>query len=70
VTFEEGATIFGDERALWISDPDHSDGERRWILHGLSAANRLLAVVYVEREECFRIISARQMTRGEQEAYE
>ena len=48
VTFKEGATIFEDERALFVSDPDVFDGETRWVLLGQSHANRLLAVVHVE----------------------
>ena len=66
----EGATIFEDERALFVSDPDVFDGETRWVLLARSNANRLLAVVHVERGECVRIISARLMSREERRAYE
>ena len=38
VSFEEAATVFGDERALLLDDPDRSDEEDRFILLGLSAS--------------------------------
>jgi len=36
VSFQEAATVFSDERALLLADPDHSDAEDRFILLGLS----------------------------------
>ena len=38
VSFEEAQTVFYDDRALLIADPDHSDDEDRFVLLGLSAA--------------------------------
>jgi uncharacterized protein len=57
VSFEEAATVFGD--------PRHSSEEGRFVLLGLSQDQRLLAVLYVERGETIRIISARRATRRE-----
>ena len=51
VSFEEAQTAFLDEQARLIDDPDHSDGEDRFILIGLSAALRVLVVVHVYRDE-------------------
>ena len=34
VSFEEASTVFLDENALMIADPDHSDEEDRFILLG------------------------------------
>lgn len=45
VSFEEAQTVFSDERALLIDDPDHSAEEDRFIMLGLSAALRTLACV-------------------------
>jgi uncharacterized DUF497 family protein len=70
VTFAEGATVFGDEDALMIPDPDHSEEESRFILVGRSRLRRLLVVVSVERGERVRIISVRRAVRKETRQYE
>ena len=36
VTFEEARTVFLDEGARLIDDPDHSEDEERFVLLGLS----------------------------------
>ena len=69
VTFEEASTSFGDPQSLTIADPDHSEGEDRYVLLGLSFSGRLLAIVHTERGVNIRIISARPATRREAEAY-
>jgi len=43
VSFEEAQTVFYDERALLIADPDSED-EERFLLLGLSASLRTLVV--------------------------
>ena len=70
VAFSEAATIFGDDFGITIYDPDHSEGEDRFITIGLSNLNRLLIVSYSDRSGTIRIINARQLTRHEREAYE
>jgi|ERR1043166_71916 uncharacterized protein (DUF4415 family) len=37
VSFSEAETVFSDERALLIDDPDHSEEEDRFLLLGLSS---------------------------------
>lgn len=71
ISFEEAQTVFVDEKALFIHDPDHSDEEDRFILMGLSAKLRVLVVChcYRKRDEVIRIISARKATSLEQEQY-
>lgn len=71
VRFVEGETIWLDERAIEIADPDHSHNEERWLRIGLSSLARLLIVVYVEKieGERIRIISARKATRLETANY-
>ncbi len=71
VAFEEAETVFSDELALLIDDPDHSDEEDRFVLLGLSAAPRILAVVHAYRsaQDTIRIISARKATKAERTTY-
>lgn len=70
VTFEEALTVFFDPLALIIDDPLHSEEEERWILFGRSDHGRFLAVMFTERGEVIRLISARQMSPRERRAYE
>jgi len=70
VSFSEAATVFGDDLAAIIADPDHSFDEDRYIVIGLSNHRRLLLVAYTERDDTIRIISARELTLAEQKAYE
>lgn len=71
VTFEEAKTVFLDEAARLISDPDHSEDEDRYVLLGLSARLRVLLVCHVYRRGGnIRIISARKANREEQREYE
>lgn len=70
VSFEEAASVFGDALALTFSDPDHSQGEKRWLTFGVSQSDRLLVVAHTERGRAIRIISARKATRHEREIYE
>lgn len=71
VTFAEASTIFGDPLELTVSDPDHSEGEYRYLSLGRSVAGRLLVVSYTERERNrIRLISARLATPIERARYE
>ena len=72
VTFEEAETVFLDERALLLSDPDHSEDEDCFILLGASARLRLLVVChcYRESESTIRVINARKADRDERRQYE
>jgi uncharacterized protein len=71
VSFEEAKTVFVDERAKLISDPDHSADEDRFVLLGLSSALRLLLICHCYRDEggVIRIISARKAVANEAKAY-
>lgn len=72
VTFAEAETVFLDEEALLIGDPDHSDDEDRFVLIGLSVRLRTLVVChcYREQDSIIRIISARKAARQERSRYE
>jgi uncharacterized DUF497 family protein len=70
VSFTEAATVFDDPLSVTVPDPDHSTAEDRLIIVGQSYQRRLLLVSFAEREDRFRIISARGLTRAESQAYE
>jgi uncharacterized DUF497 family protein len=70
VPFEEAATVFGDPLGHITSDPRHSVDEERFVLLGSSRRQRLLAVMFAERGQAIRIISARRATRRERRDYE
>jgi hypothetical protein len=70
VSFEEAETVFGDPLGRIVTDPRHSEHEERYVLLGRSHQQRLLAVMFTERAEQIRIISARQATRRERRDYE
>lgn len=71
VSFDEAKSVFSDEQAKLIADPDHSEDEDRFILLGLSTALRLLVVCHCHRSSgnAIRIISARQTTTTESKHY-
>jgi uncharacterized DUF497 family protein len=70
ISFTEAGTVFGDELAVTIPDPDHSDEEDRTITIGWSNRGRLLMVSHANRGDKIRIISARELTPRERKAYE
>ena len=72
ISFEEAQTVFYDEDALLIDDPDHSQEEDRFIIMGLSKRANLLVVCHCYRasETVIRIISARKATKWEAKQYQ
>jgi uncharacterized DUF497 family protein len=70
VSFEEAATVFGDPLGRIESDPRHSVDEKRSVLLGVSERGRLLAVMFADRGEGVRLISARPATPRERRDYE
>lgn len=72
VSFEEAVSVFYDDEALVIDDPDHSDFEERFIILGLSRKANLLVVCHCYRasDTSIRIISARKATRTESRFYQ
>ncbi|HEX9654960.1 MAG TPA: BrnT family toxin [bacterium] len=71
ISFGEAKTVFYDENARLIMDPDHSGDEERFIIMGLSVRLRMLVVVhcYKENDEVIRIISARKANQSERKNY-
>lgn len=70
ISFSEGESVFYDSFSITIPDPDHSIEEHRFIDIGISNRNRILVVVYTERENRIRIISVRKATNIERKMYE
>lgn len=71
VSFEEAKSVFYDDNALLIDDPDHSIEEERFIILGMSKELRILVVCHCYRDsnKNIRIISARKATKKEQKEY-
>jgi len=71
VSFEDAQSVFTDERARLINDPDHSADEDRFLLLGLGSSLRVLVVAHCYRAGggVIRIISARRATREEENSY-
>ncbi len=71
ISFEEAQTVFYDENALVIDDPEHSLEEERFIILGFSEKANLLVVChcYRQSDEVIRIISARKATKTESKFY-
>lgn len=70
VSFDEAKTVFSDDQAILLHDPDHSTEEDRFVLLGLSAQLRVLVVVHAYRQdEVVRLISARKATPTERAQY-
>ena len=71
VAFEDAKSAFSDDLGRLIPDPDHSVGEERFVLLGMSAASGLLVVCHSEPEtDRIRIISARRADSHERRQYE
>ncbi len=71
ISFEEAKTVFSDDFARLIADPEHSEEEERFIVLGESIESNLLIVCHCVRdEESVRIISARKADKKERRTYE
>ncbi len=67
VSFETAALVFADDNAIIYRDDRHSQDEDRWQIIGM--VNDVLFVVYTERGEALRLISARVATPNERREY-
>lgn len=70
VSFEQASEIFLDPLSLTIPDPEHSDGEERFVTIGATTVGLIAVAVHTDREGRIRIISARRATPKEQRDYE
>ena len=70
VSFEEAMSVFDDDFATTVPDPDHSEGEFRYLILGLSDQGRMLVISHTDDANGVRLISARLATRREIKQYE
>ncbi len=70
VSFEEASTVFLDALSITGADPDHSQGEERWLTFGVSKQGNFIAVSHTDEGDDIRIISARRGTKPERKIYE
>ena len=68
MSFPQAALAFSDPFAVEWMDLREDYREERIILLGM-AGNQVLTVVYTERAERIRIVSARRATKYEQDLY-
>ena len=54
VLFTEAGAVFGDDLAITVTDPDHSNDEYRYITIGWSDRRRLLMVSHTDRGDRIR----------------
>jgi uncharacterized DUF497 family protein len=71
VSFEEAQTVFLDENARLIDDPDHSGEEERFLLmdYGFQARCLTVSHCYRQSDSVIRLISARRATAREEDLY-
>lgn len=71
ISFEEAQTVFLDENARLLDDPDHSEKEERFLMLGYSFQARCLIVSHCYRaaDSVIRLISARRATPREEQVY-
>lgn len=67
IDFTDAAQVFFDENRIEQSDEFHSEDEDRWQVIGM--VNEILFVVYTDREDRTRIISARKANKRERRIY-
>lgn len=67
ISFETAAYVFDDPRCLEMFDFEHSVDEDRYIAIGM--VGDVLFVVYTERKDSIRLISARRATNVERSLY-
>ena len=71
ISFEDASTVFDDPFEVTVCDADHGSEEHRFITLGQMANGRIIVLCYKEeRVDLYRIISARDATSRERNAYE
>lgn len=68
ISFEMATKVFYDENRIELYDAAHSEEEDRYITIGM--VNKVLFVVYTEKNENIRLISARTATARERRLYD
>lgn len=70
IDFSTAARVFSDENRLELYDEAHSEIEERYITIGaIGDVMYIVFVVYTERKDAIRLISARKATHQERSLY-
>jgi len=69
VTASQCEQVFFNRPLLARPDPRHSEDEPRYYVLGQTDSSRKLFLVFTVRNDMIRVISARDMTRRERNAY-
>jgi uncharacterized DUF497 family protein len=70
VSFDEASSVWNDSHKIEEVDVVHStEQELRYRVLGISEKLRLLLVIFTERHETIRVISARPATKAESRRY-
>ncbi|MDE5584684.1 MAG: BrnT family toxin [Ruminococcus sp.] len=71
LSFEEAKEVFSDDNAVLFDDPDHSIGEERFLIIGMTLSQNICLVshCYRDNDNVIRIISARKATKNEKRTY-
>jgi len=69
VSFADAESVFYDDLAIHQEDLD-SESETRFIAIGMGSADQVLVIIYTQRGDAIRLISARKATRSEVKYYE
>jgi uncharacterized DUF497 family protein len=67
IKFQSAAMVFLDDYKIDVYDEEHSENEDRFKIIGM--VEKVLVVIYTDREDMYRIISARQATKFERDEY-
>ena len=71
VSWQEAEEVFSNKPLVLAHDPEHSNQkEQRLFVLGQTKAKRQLFIAFTIRGNKIRVISARDMTRAEEDAYE
>ena len=69
ISFREASRVFDDPLVLIVQDLSEDYGEERFLATGL-VEDLLITVVYTERGDSIRIISARKANANERRTYD
>ncbi len=71
LSFEDAMEVFYDVNAVLFDDPDHSIGEERFLIIGMTDSLKICIVshCYRDNDNVIRIISAREATKNEKNIY-
>ena len=70
IEFVDAVIVFDDDRAIVIEDEHPDVSEERFVIFGMDAYGRILAVAHAILGDTIRIVSARLATPNERAQYE